>query len=448
MLFQKNDIIEKRRFIEGEDTMKKKAYLFIIIAMILLSGCDKQSTTNKAPSFDEPLYEWGKVAQETITIWGVEPDMDRSYIQKACKRYETLTDNQIKIVQIPKDQIVEKMTAALQGEIEAPDIFVNYGGTNIDAYDPDENFYDFSDAVWVQDLTETSINQTVYHGKIIGLPHWEASISGTIYNKEIFDKYHLSIPTTQQEFLNVCEELLRQGITPMYMPAKEISMLLYQFPLDTVVENPAILEQLNQGELGYQDLPEMKTILTWYRTMAEKGYFGEHYMEDRWNGMSDALESEQYAMLLCWDTWLYTDFKGDASKFALMPAFMGVPDQGTFEGPNLNLFMANKHSEKLDAALDFITFLADPYNYNVAFENINTAPVFKKQIDSISTPQYLENERLIEKNYHDSIAWLRIKGYSQMDASSIYEYIRPGSTMSESECLKQMDELRNARIKD
>lgn len=423
-----------------------KRLLFILIFTLLIAGCQKTSEINQKKVFNEPQYEWGKVSEQTLTIWGVSPDLDRSYIQKACQRYEDLTDNHLEIIQYKKDEINNQMEKALNGEIKMPDILVSYGGTNIDAYHPDENFYDFTNAEWVNDLTETSINQTVYNGKIIGLPHWESSISGTLYNKKIFEKYNIEVPQTQKEFMQVCEKLLSQGITPLYLPAKEISMLLYQFPLDSIVKDSQVLSNLNHNKISYTDIPEFKEILNWYKTMADKGYFGEGYLDNDWDTMSPALKSENYAMLLCWDTWLYTDFEGDADDFGLMPAFMGVPENGTFEGPNMNLFMVNKKSEKLEGALDFITFLADPYNYNVAFSDILTAPVFKNQAESISTPQYLENERLIDKYYSDSIAWLRIKGFSQMDASCILEYIKPDSQMSLTECLDKMDRLRKERM--
>lgn len=413
---------------------------------LFISACQKEETTKRVSvHFDAPQYVWGQYSHEVLQIWGIVPDLDRSYIKKACERYENLTSNTLVITMIEKEEIQERMQAALRGETDMPDILVSYGGTNIDAFHPIENFYDFSDAQWVNDLSETSINQTVYQGKIIGLPFWEASISGTLYNKSIFERYDIRIPTTQDEFMQACEKLLANGITPMYMPMKEPSMMLYQFPLDTVVKDTATLQALNAGDIGYQDIPEMRDIVEWYKTMAENGYFGKQYLDNTWDGMSPALESEAYAMMLCWDTWLYTDFQGDASKFGLFPAFVGVPEQGTFEGPNLNLFMVNKKSEKMEVALDFINFLADPYNYNVAFEDILTAPVFKNQVNSMSTPQYLENERLIEKLYHDSIAWLRIKSFSQMDAKCIYDYIAPSSTMTLKDTLQAMDVLREER---
>lgn len=297
-------------------------------------------------------------------------------------------------------------------------------------------------------MTEVSINQAIYHGKIIGLPHWEASVSGTLYNKEIFQRLGLNPPRTQDEFFKVCEELQKNGVTPFYLPAASPTMLLYQFPLDTLVEKGDVLDRINSGELGYDDMPGMKAVVQWYRTMAERGYLGGNYIYNDWDGMSGALAGGQYAMMLCWDTWLYTDFQGDASLFGLMPAFVGVPEEGTFEGPNLSLMLVNRHGAQVDAAVDFITFMADPYNYNVAFEGIYTAPVFKQQIAGISTPQYVESERWIEENYRDSVSWLRIRGFSQSDAACILNYMlgQPGYTAEQ--CLADMDALRLQRISE
>lgn len=428
--------------------IKQKTILAaILLGILALTGCSIQTEEAEElqNGFTSPQYDWDNSYEEPLILWGI-PDLDRSYITKAFDRYRELTGNELEVILMPPNEFEEKMEQAFVKGGEKPDIIFSYGGTNIEKYNPDENFYDFTEEPWVNDLTNTSINQTVYNGRIIGLPHWEASISGTIYNKKIFEKYNLDIPATQEEFMQVCEVLYANGIIPLYMPCREATMLLYQFPLDSVVENEDILKELNDGGLSYEDIPQMEQIVSWYKTMAVKGYLGESYQTQDWDGMEEAMCSGKYAMLLCWDTWLYTDFKGNPDDFGLMPAFMGVPEEGTFEGPNLGLFIVNERSSRLESALNFITFLADPYNYNAAFEGIYTAPVFKNQVKSISTPQYQEAERLIERNFRDSVAWLRIRGFSQMDATAILEYMDPESKDTAEECLRKMDLLRNKRL--
>lgn len=426
--------------------MRGRIAVALAMAALSLAAC---GAAKKAETYDTvfqtPQYEWGKYRGITLELWTQAKEMDRSYIKRALGRYEEQTGNTVKIVDISKDQFYEKTAAAFAAG-SGPDLILSYGGTNVEPLNPDDNFYDFTQAPWVDDLTSTSINQTIYNGRVIGLPHWEASISGTIYNKKLFETCGIPVPANQAEFLDACETLLKNGITPMYLPYAEISMLLYQFPLDTVVEDDQKLSGLNGGTLGYQDFPEMRTVVQWYKTMADRGYFGESYEANNWGGMNEAMKSGEYGMMLCWDTWLYTDFDGEPGDFGLMPAFIGIPEEGTFEGPNLALMIVNRRGKQVDAAVDFITFMADPYNYNQAFAGLYTAPVFKNQAASISTPQYVEMERLIERNFRDSTAWLRIRGFSQMDAVCIQKYMagEPGYTVDR--CLEEMDRLRRERL--
>lgn len=419
----------------------------IAAALLCMCGCTEEETIEKkVPAVvEQPSYEWGTVTGRTISVWGRESDLNRSYITRAFRRYEELTGNTVRAVAFSAEDFESEAVRALDEEGADLDLLLYFGGTNIEAFDPDENFYDFSDAAWVEDLTNVSINQAIYHGKVIGLPHWEASVSGTLYNKEIFKKLGITPPRTQEEFQQACRILKENGKIPLYLPCGEPSMLLYQFPLDTIVNEKGILEEINQGILSYEEIPEMHSVVEWYRGMAENGYIGADYLDNDWAGMNDAMESGQYGMMLCWDTWLYTDFNGDASNFGLMPAFVGVPEKGTFEGPNLAMLMVNRHGQQVDAALDLISFMADPYNYNDAFEGIYTAPVFKKQVASISTPQYVEAASWIEENYNDSVAWLSIKGFSQSDSTCIVKCMSQ-KEYSVEQCLKDMDALRLDRI--
>lgn len=428
--------------------MKKMlaAFCLLFFGGLYLFGCGKSpEELDRRQAFNSPQYHWGGVSGKTLIVWGDATDLERPYFKKSFARYEELTGNKLQIRRLSKREMECWVSLSTPFKEEgAPDIFLSYGGTALDRFKPEENFYDFTNAPWVDDLLRRSINQAVYHGKIIGLPFSEVAISGTLYNKEIFKSYGLKVPRTQQEFMKVCETLRQNDIVPIYLPFKEITMLLYQFPMDSFLQDGRILKALNEGSLSYSDIPQMHKIVAWYRTMSDKGYFGGDYTKNDWAGMSEAMSSGKYAMMLCWDTWLYTDFTGDPTRFGLMPSFMGVPEEGCFEGPNMQLFLVNKNSSELGAALDFITFMADPYNYNVAFAGIYTAPVFKNQIGSMATPQYMESEHWIEKRICDSIAWPRVQGFAQIDASYIQTHMLNRGYKAE-DCLRDMDAARLER---
>lgn len=426
----------------------KTAFLSILLAVAacFLAACGPSASPDNAEQavLSDPLYDWGHISGVTITVWGDNVSVQREYYKKAFERYEKMTGNTIEVMGFSIEELEQLRAEIEAGTMERPDILISQGGTNLDPFDPRENFYDFTDAPWVDDLTNIAINQAIYDGMVIGLPHAEASISGTLYNKEIFQKCGLDIPKNQREFLETCEVLLQNGYTPMYFPYADL-FFFYQFPMDSIVSNEDTLNALNDFTLSYADIPEMEQIVTWYKDMADKGYFGESYMESKAAGRTEAMKSGEYAMMLGWDVWLYTDLKQNADKFGLMPAFVGTPENGSFEGPNLALLTVNKNSPRLEAALDLITFMADPYNYNVAFDGIYTAPVFKHQIKSISTPQYVEAEQLIDKLYYDAVARLRIRGFSLSDAVYIQKHMQDPS-YSAKQCLEDMDAARKSRI--
>ncbi|MNW18509.1 hypothetical protein D3C71_2180970 [compost metagenome] len=53
---------------------------------------------------------------------------------------------------------------------------------------------------WVADLTDEVKPRLSKDGRLYGLPLWEASTSGTLYNKRIFENLGLRVPETQEEF--------------------------------------------------------------------------------------------------------------------------------------------------------------------------------------------------------------------------------------------------------
>jgi ABC-type sugar transport system, periplasmic component len=452
--------------IKEEQIMKKIISIILAFTMTaaVFTGCGKKAETTTggdAKTTESAATEAavtkaaddGKEASEpvTLTLYGDAGNVQRPFMQKIIKLYEEKTGNKIDVQGIESENFDNVCLMKFQtGDV--PDLFLHQGGYSLEAYNPSANFVDFSNSAWVSDIVDSVLPTTKRDGVVYGLPFWEASYSGLLYNKEIFDKLGIELPKTQDEFNAVCDKLLDNKVQPIYLPLKDVWPLLYQYGMDPIFKDSALLDQLNTNQTTYADIPKMGKMLEWYKMAADKGYFGKTYATDTWDYCMEVLGQGEAAMMYCWDTWLYSDYDSKsytyaADDFGIMPAFLNTTDTGTFEGPNCNLMMANKNSKKVDAAVEFINFMADPENYNEAFSGFETAPVFKGQTTIKTTPQYDAAKDWIAQVGNASIANPNIIGFSSVDGGKCIQELLIGN-VDVKECLKLMDEerIRSAKL--
>lgn len=381
----------------------------------------------------------------TLTFYGDAGNVQRPYMQNLFKLYEEATGNKLDVQGIESENFETVCLTKFQtGDI--PDLFLHHGGFSLDAYNPAENFVDFSDAEWVSDIQDSVLPTAKRNGIVYGCPYWEASYSGLLYNTKIFEELGIELPKTQDEFNAVCDTLLENGVQPIYLPLKDAWPILYQYGMDPVFEDAELLEKLNTNQTTYAEIPEMKAQLEWYKMAAEKGYFGETFSTDTWDYCMEVLGEGEAAMMYCWDTWLYSDYDSEsytyvADDFGIMPAFLATTENGTFEGPNCCLTLVNKNSENVEAAIEFVNFMANPENYNAAFDGFETAPVFKQQTTIKTTPQYDGAAEWIAEVGHASIANPEIIGFSNVDGAKCIQELLIGNVDVDT-CLQRMDEER------
>lgn len=442
--------------------MKKLFHVFLVLTLVtaLLTGCggkkedaaDTSKVTGTPESSNEDAADSNnatptatKTEPVTLTLYGDAGNVQRPFMQKIIQMYEEKTGNKIDVQGIESENFESVCLMKFQSG-DVPDLFLHQGGYSLDAYNPSENFVDLSGSTWVSDIADSVLPTTKRDGVVYGLPFWEASYSGLLYNTKIFDELGIALPKTQEEFNAVCDKLLENDVQPIYFPVKDVWPMLYQYGMDPIFENADLLNQLNTNQTTYEQIPEMKSMLEWYKLAADKGYFGKSFATDTWDYCMEVLGEGEAAMMYLWDTWLYSDYDNDsytykADDFGIMPAFLNTTEGGTFEGPNCNLTLANKNSKNVDAAVDFINFMADPNNYNVAFDGFETAPVFKGQTTIKTTPQYDAAKDWIAQVGRASIANPEIIGFSLIDGGKYIQELLIGNIGVE-ECLKEMDTER------
>lgn len=404
------------------------AVVTVFALAIPIAGC--QSSTS---SVDK---------ENALSIW-VREDDKRPYVEKVFKLYESKTGNAVDVTYVPVDDFQTKVIDSLK-DGTGPDILMHYNNSELTKIGLD-NFLMLNDQEWADSLTSGS---RAYcddgSGNLVGLPFWESSLSGCYYNKKIMDQLGLKPASTQREFEMLCQAIKNTGRTPLFWGEK--CGWMYQFGLDPIFyNNPDLLQQLNNDEITYADIPEVHDMVQWIFDAYQKGWLGD-VTTGTYNTVGQPVASGEVVMVDIWDTWFeegFTPGEYTIDDFAIMPVFMGTSNDGTYEGGNLNMMLINKNAKHLDEAIGFLEFCADPEVYNEAFEGVPSTKVFKDQTTILTADMLVEASDSIEKLELPSTANPRINGYAQADMITAFTALFSGEVDVDG-CIAKMDELRLA----
>ena len=231
----------------------------------------------------------------------------------------------------------------------------------------------FAEAGRLMDLSEEPFVDVVYpsaleavkgsDGKIYAYPHANEYL-GVFYNKEIFKEAGIdTLPTTRDEFADVCAKLEAAGIQPIAPTYKEswtlkhlFSALLTPFVQDDI---PGFLASLNSGE-GTFDVDGIDEIFAFMDIM--KQYSGSNMMDQDSTSGFNALANGQAAMLLSGEFSLSTVAHADP-----------VQDIGCFAYPVANdasknklsvdvgtCYAINANTEHPDLCKRVLAYMSDP----------------------------------------------------------------------------------------
>lgn len=389
-----------------------------------MAGCGGSGETASDPASADTgaAADGGSTAQtaessadsgdKVITFWNVGTEgADKETYEMAIRQFEEKSQSGYTIENIPtqNDKYKEKLVIAMSSG-ECPDMYTTWSGGPMNEYidsgyaQPLDDLYE---KYGLKDrFMEGSIEQASYNGKIYAIPVKNISIAGIYYNKDLFAKCGVSVPTTVSELEAACDTFLANGIIPFTLangPKWTGSMYFQCLAARKGGLEP--FQKASAGEGSFEDecfVYAGEKIQEW----VNKGYFPEGFnsMSEDDGQAKSFFYTEEAAMYLTgsWNTAAFktdsedagNDFYSKVDWFSFPAVDGSSADASILCGTMGDQFVSfNCTGDKLDAAFEFATYLSsdETIEYMVSaslippvkgVEDLITDPVSKSIIDA------------------------------------------------------------------
>ena len=260
------------------------------------SGLSQDDLTFRDLSKESDLFG-SKIILMASEDWVTDAEMELG------TNFEAATGIQVVYDLYPDEKYLNTLFNRLDSD-NPPDIFMTQSGFAIkNTYKLDNYAADLSDEPWVKYYDAFSAMETSIDGHNYGMAYFDnTSDYYMIYNKKILEKAGITeVPTTYDEFINMCQEVSDIGVIPIYEPMADgwhQTMLFAEIGQIFEKTEPGIIDKLNNNEVKFAQIESMKLALDQIKNLAEKGYMGPSFSTDIYDNAVGYLANGEYAMCM------------------------------------------------------------------------------------------------------------------------------------------------------
>ncbi len=270
-----------------------------------------------------------------------------------------------------------------------PNMWFNWGGSLGSFYVDNGLTYDLTayaeENNWAEKFNSNALNLCTFDGKVSGYPV-SYNVLGIYYRKDIFEQYGLEVPTTFEEFEQVCATLKENGVTPISTGG------LYGWHtmrfLELLIEHYAgseLHDKMNTFDESW-DNDAVAQAFEKYQEFVDKGYFPDGFLTQDPNDTLIAMANGQCAM----------DVQGQWQDGKILQEEQDINNYGVFAFPSgdtnrmssfseMIQFNADNTDEELQACIEFV-------DYYQSQENVDQYSEYYNQPIPTADPEMPENQ--------------------------------------------------------
>ena len=248
------------------------------------------------------------------------------------------------------------------------DLFWYNSGSLLQALNPDSTLVDLSDQAWVSKVNDNWKQAASTDKGIYGLPVGASFAFGMIYNKDIYAKLGLEIPTSWSDFMANNEKIAAAGITPVvqtYSDTWTSQVPVLGDAANVLAADPDWATKYTENKAKYSDEPAFAGFQH-MQDVFDAGYMNKDFASATYDdGVKMLAEgtAAHYPMLTSNVSAAIGENYPEADKslglFAI-PADDAANTRLTIGTPNGMYIPKSTTGDKLDAAYELLNWLATP----------------------------------------------------------------------------------------